>query len=858
MRTLQRLLLCVICLAPSLAAQPWPVDSTKISQTAQDSTGGVWGITYYVGWGLHRWEGAAWKSVAVVGIPNGAGPFALARGQDGAVYCVWSAGTDTHALTWHRGTESKLVAQFTGHLADLPRIFIDSIGNVWITERGRHIFRITPQGKAECIYTIADNQFLEDGRPKNERSGFNPVYATEDTQGRIWFWSDCLAGWTNLASLQGVLIFDGKKFEHHSHIAGVPDKKLSIVAPDDAEHMWLAVADDRLYRLDINTVTATPVPDPDARAFRYVQKIFHADQETYLVSGSVWPPVPERIGDGRSGALWRMSEGLWEKLVNGLDMRPEYGEHPFRPFLPTDRGLWLGAFGSGPWFIPAGRGKPALINWRYAYPLDGSEGLFQLADGRLLIVSANQGSIAVKPADLLAAFQSPPEVWELNPMRPFIQDVRGHILGILATGDNALSDWDGKTWRDHTLPGGFDPQHFSTFAEDSLQRIWLLPDPWGKSLAIFDPEHETFEIYPGYSEALQAQLAGREGFHLDASLFTVPSFTKDGRICYRDEWRQVRYFNGQKWLIWKRKEIDGNPSFVLDGPAFFDRAGNVAVDIERETWEFTELEGWHKTNFERGLGTEPERHASRPPAAPSGCEISHPESIARDRLGTYWFTHRGQLYRAIPGLCLPQFSPQEHQPFIDSRKVNEAFIDLQGNVFLDTRFENHFDIGEYVILKARPPLPETILNATTDPLGTVGLRFSTRSQGTVWFTWRVDHGPWSVPTHKSKATLVWLPNGRHRIEATTIDERLQIGPTPAAALVEIHVNPQDQITVLIKKLNDADYSVRDAAVAALLLQGPVALPLLQSARQAAGPDQRWWIDAAIQQIKEELAKNGKP
>jgi hypothetical protein len=52
--------------------------------------------------------------------------------------------------------------------------------------------------------------------------------------------------------------------------------------------------------------------------------------------------------------------------------------------------------------------------------------------------------------------------------------------------------------------------------------------------------------------------------------------------------------------------------------------------------------------------------------------------------------------------------------------------------------------------------------------------------------------------------------------------------------------------------------VRDAAVAALVRQTTLALPLLQSAREKAGPDQRWWIDAAIQQIEENLAKNGKP
>jgi streptogramin lyase len=858
MRILLRSMVCIVFLASGLAAQPWRVDSTKISQAVQDSTGQVWGITYYVGSGLYRWEGDTWRSVVVAGVPGVAVPLALARGPDGAAYCVWSASTDTHAVTWHKGASSKLVARFTGHLWDQPRIFLDPNGNAWITEPGRHIFRVSPQGEAKSAYPIADNQFLEDGRPQNEQSGFNPVSAIADARGRIWFWSACLAGGSNLASLQGVLISSGGKFEYYPHIAGMPDKKISVVAPDGADHMWVAVADDQLYRVDINTFTATPVPGPSPQAFRYVQNIFTARQKTYLVSGPMWQPVPERSGRGRSGVLWLLSDGKWERLVNGLDMRPEYFLQPFRPFSLTERGLWIGAFGIGPWFIPADQGKPALLDWHYDYPLDGSEGVFQLADGRLLIVSANQGSIAVKEADLLAAFQSPPEVTTLNPARPFIQDVRGHILGILATTGKVLSDWDGKTWTDHPLPAGFDPVHFWTFAEDSLNRIWLLPDAFGKSVAIFDPNHQTFEFFGDFPQALQAQLSHREGFHLEANPFTVPSFTRDGRICYRDAWRRVHYFDGQKWLCWGRKGIDGSDSVLLDGPPFFDKAGNLGVNIEGKTWEFTEAKGWHTTNFEHGLGTDRERQAQSSPAPPPGCEISNPESIARDRLGTYWLTYRGQIYRSIPGLCLPQFSPQEHQPFIDSRKVTKVLIDPLGNAFLETCFYFNPDIGEYAILKARSPVPHTVLRATVGPSGAVRLQFNAGSEGHVWFIWRVDGGSWAVPTDKPAATLEWLPNGKHMIEAAAIGKRLQIDPTPAVAQVEIRVDPREQISALIRKLGDPDYSVRNAAVAGLQRQPSVALPLLRSAREKAGPDQRWWIDAAIQQIEEETSSNKKP
>jgi hypothetical protein len=103
-----------------------------------------------------------------------------------------------------------------------------------------------------------------------------------------------------------------------------------------------------------------------------------------------------------------------------------------------------------------------------------------------------------------------------------------------------------------------------------------------------------------------------------------------------------------------------------------------------------------------------------------------------------------------------------------------------------------------------------------------------------------------------------LANGKHRIEAAALDERLQIDPTPAAAEVSIQIDSQRQVAALIEQLKNPDYSQRDAAVAALIRQPALALPLLQSAREQAGPDQRWWIDAAIQQIRENAAKSANP
>ncbi|MFZ0964820.1 MAG: IPT/TIG domain-containing protein [Terriglobia bacterium] len=951
MRTLPSLLLCTFCLASSLAAQSWKVDPSKIREAAQDSTGQVWGINLAGGGSLSRWDASAWKPLTPAGVPEHSQLTGLARGSDGAVYGVWNDGADT-LVTRHEGATSKVLARFTGRLRDRPHIFVDVGGNAWVTEQGKRIFRVTPAGEAECVYAIPDGQFREEGRPQNDHSPFNPIYATADARGRIWFWSDYLAGRTKWASLQGVLIFDGEKFEHHPQIAGIPDKRFSIVAPDDADHMWLAVADDQLYRIDIHTFTATPARAPDSQAFAYVQEIFRAGQDTYVVSGPVTQPVPEISGNGRSSVLWRLRNGAWTRVVNGIDMGWNSYRQAARPFVATEGNLWLGAFASGPWFIPQGEGNPVLVDWRYGNPLDGSEGLFLLPDGRLLISSPQQGSLAASPADLLATFEAPPEVRELNPTHLLIQDARGHLLGVLATAGNAFSDWDGHRWTEHTFPHPFKAGEIWQAMEDSLGRTWFLArsegeksyappvitstdpnvfavgqpvtviltgtnfgtntpglkiagvtlagpptilshsdtklefrmtitapgadgkvnfwitpngygenhtylGPKGVSVAIFDPQRGSFETFPTYTEALQAQLPLRKDFHLKPNCCLVPSFTSDGRICYLDESPQVRYFDGQMWQQWAPSDITGLQNIEAVWPPFFDRAGNLAVTVDEKTWEYTKAGGWRATRFEPWPGSDEEKRAPAPMRS-FGCGFSKPDSVARDHLGTYWLTYQRQLYRAITGLCVAQFSPQDRQPFIDSRTVRRAYIDPAGDAFLETWFNTTPLFGEYVIMSIRRPPSPPKLRAAADAEGSIHLHLVPPTEGKVKLTWRVNGGEWNIPTQKREATLPWLPNGQYRIEAATVDDRLQIGPTPAVAEVEIHVDPRKQVLDLIEKLNDPDYSVRDAAVAALVRQPALALPLLQSAREKADPHQRWWIDAAIQQIQEHLGRDKQP
>jgi streptogramin lyase len=750
-----------------------------------------------------------------------------------------------------------MLAQISGALADSPSIFVDPRGNVWITEKGPHLYRVTPQGRAECVYTIPEEDYLSTRPLRTARPMFNPIYGTADGLGRIWFWSGGRVGRNAFMTLREMLIFDGDSFELAPQIASEPGEGPWAVEPDGPDHMWVAIPNDQLYRVDTHTLISTPVVEPEPQAFHRVQRIFPVGQETFLISNPALR-LPEPGGEGRFSVLWRYRMGNWERVVNGIDMVPEVAQDPDRVVVATPEGFWAGANGTGPWFIPSGQGAPVHIDWHQGWPFDKEQAIFHLPDGRLLLIALNQGSIAVKAADLLASFQSPTGLRTLNPLRTFIQDRRGHFWGLLTSAENALSEWDGNNWKQHSLPEDFSDSRGYNFSADSDDRIWLVIDPCRGPVTVFDSSQGSFATYPDFPAALKVQLPRHPKFPAENSLQLVPSFTSDGRIGYSDSCLKLHYFDGQEWQTWNSQEIATGRRAFSNGPAFFDQAGNFAVDIEGTTWEFTAKNGWQVATFEPGPST---RRTMGPPQTlppPPGCDFSNPESVAQDRLGTYWMTYRGQLYRAIPGLCLAQTSPAEHQPFIDGRTVKAALIDPQGNAFLETYLHSYPGIGEYVIVSARQPLPQTRLQARVETGGTIKLYLEAPGKGKVWFTWRIDDGAWTQPTEGAEAAIPGLAEGKHRIEAAVIDERLQIDPKPAVAEVEISAGNQESLAALIEQLKDPDYSVRDAAVAGLVRQPALALPLLQSAREKAAPDQRWWIDAAIQRIKEVNSTKKEP
>ncbi len=838
-----RVLLGILVPSCTLVSQLLPLEESPVKDAAQDADGQVWAILSRRS-ELVIWQKGRWNPAPMPDEVRELYPQFLGKAVDGGALCAWGSGDGSiQMLTRHRGLRSRVVSGFDP-VSNAAQLFADARGNFWLTGEGKDIYRVSSAGEAAPGYSIATAQLHTYGR---ELQQYNPVCATSDGKGRVWIWSDTLAGGINLASLRGILIFDGEQFVHHPTLDGLPDKKFSVVEKLDDQHIWLAVEEDGLYQVDIQTLTAQRVPDPAPGAFCYVQKIFRVDGDWYVVAGEMWLPVADRGGHGLSGVLWRLRDGRWQKIINGIDKRVEYRRHLNRPWFRAEEGLWVGSFGSGPWFVPADGSNPMQLDWRLGVPLVDTQRLFRLNDRMVMAMDFEHGTLAANIEDLLIPPRVLPKVMTLKPYRPLVRDSKGGIWGVISTGSRSLSKWDGSKWLEHPLPAEFDPVPTAYLCTDSLTRIWLVPDYRRGRAAIYDPASNRWECFANYLMALQAQLGQAQGFQLGNEEPKAPFFSSDGRICFLDDWAKINYYDGRVWRKWGREQIKGDEGFVTNGPPFINRAGLLCVNIEGKTWEFSESEGWRATKYEHGIRDNPIGEPPAPVAPPPGCSISIPESLAYEAGIWCWLTWRGQLYKGFPGLCAPQFEASQYHPFIDRRRVLKVFADQHGNQFLQTALPN--GVEEYVIFLARPPLPHTGLKFVKAGADSATVQFSSTPEAEAWFTWRLDGGPWSTPAKDSSLRLRWLPKGRHHLEATAVDRRLQVDPVPAVADFEVRIDPARQIASIIAALGSPDESRREAAVDALSQQPSLALPALRRARDTAGDRQRWWIDVAIQRIE---------
>ena len=435
---------------------------------------------------------------------------------------------------------------------------------------------------------------------------------------------------------------------------------------------------------------------------------------------------------------------------------------------------------------------------------------------------------------------------------PLAQGADGTLWQIPLDVSAVLRWHAGDGWKEVPLPKEISAQKIARLAVDSLGRTWLFPDDTTQAVALFAPKESKWETFETLENAYHSQLQRHPDFQVEADWLS-PRYSKDGRITFSHPRERLHYFDGKEW-----SSADGLLTTVGDFRAeirpFFNRLGRLAWNYRSDfglvTRELHEEEGWQDGRFEDNP-KEPRWRGEKEPPLPRGAVSGKPSSQTQDRLGSTWFVMNHQLYRALPGVCVPIFQEGEPNPFVDNRSLDQAFIAPNGEIFLLT---DRYHRGEYLHMKFDAPLPDTKARIETATGGSAEIDVESSIPAGAWFRWRLGSGNWSDPVQDRSISLKGLPSGEAQCEIVALDQWLRADPTPAILKIANKIPEAARLSDLIGELSSPDLDKREAAVRTLASHPETALPALNAARATATEENIWWIDAALQEAERQRAR----
>ena len=508
-------------------------------------------------------------------------------------------------------------------------------------------------------------------------------------------------------------------------IEGVPNARFDCVAQRDADHLWIGVHNQGMFSMDLHTLAAIPVLDPEPYVFKAVQKMGALGTDWVVITqhpGNI--ATPDNPG-GAAGIVWLQKDGTWRKLLSGLDNSSGFRSVADRPMVMTSAGLWIGSYGGGAWLLPRDGGAPHHLDWRSGYSLFSTDRLLPApgAQGGLLAVqlyNPNTTRSFLQPnTERFAAASINTNIHVLQTPRRLIQDAQARLWNVAikpgTTGPvGTLDGWDGAAWSSVALPIEANASALRTAVIDSRNRIWvILFSPVQNMLEhrifIYDIASGNWLKFPTWEDSLVAQAAAlvaeakanpkAPAFHLNMDSAS-PSFYGT-RAAYSEN-STIHYYDGQTWHECRRPDISGDKGFAFDGAPFFDTTGALCINMnnspqpadhaEYKTWSTFDFQIWTRGAFQKGPY---DWSAPTQLHAPAGAVTPDTYSLAQDRDGAFWLVSKGMLYKATAGQCEAKFGLNDPNPFVDGRRLEGVLIDPRGNAVLHTVLDQK---QEYVFI----------------------------------------------------------------------------------------------------------------------------------------------------------------
>jgi len=229
---------------------------------------------------------------------------------------------------------------------------------------------------------------------------------------------------------------------------------------------------------------------------------------------------------------------------------------------------------------------------------------------------------------------------------------------------------------------------------------------------------------------------------------------------------------------------------------------------------------------------------------------AHEAGTVTDGLGARWRVDGCRLIREAFDRKATYTNASDANPFLIPRDLVAAYVDPIGNTLLYTRCASYPEFfeayNEMVIVPTRPSTAASIKHLVTT--GDTLKAHIAAAGGDASIYWRLDGGKWAPVQKNGLVSASYLPAGPHSVEAIAVDQKLRFDAMPAKAECSVNLGSDQLLKALVSLLLTDGDAERETDVRHIAAFGARAIPFLRDARASANEDQRWWLDAVLQQL----------
>ena len=412
--------------------------------------------------------------------------------------------------------------------------------------------------------------------------------------------------------------------------------------------------------------------------------------------------------------------------------------------------------------------------------------------------------------------------------------------------------------------GGLPHENLWYLASDTKGRIWVFGNLQARRAAFFD--HSVWRTFRSLDNAFRIVAREEKGnpeFRIgDPRDAYYPAFAGDGRVAYRES-DYLAYFDGHWWnrggpLVRHGGSVRYGCYGRTDRPPFY--VGGVLT--VRMDGQYYQLSGEQWQLAQQAIEY-PYDDILPPPTNPRQQTVAdllqnrRQETIhLQDNVGTTWTGSAIELRRTL-GSTTIQF-PSVGSLLSSQDRISEVFADAAGRTWFilssDRTLTGTGSHERLVVYDPNQDPPQIEWNDRPPDLvragNVVALVRVTDASGATTVLYQCDGGSWQRAAAQGSCCEIplgcWL-NGVHVLRVQAHDRLLR----PSNVLSHTFQVTRDhgrETRTLVELLGSADLDERELAARALVTIGKPIVPALKERWHEADVDQRWWIQAVLDEI----------